>query len=146
MVRSSLAAAVSPFELANVLGAHLVPGDDSKGYFVQPTVILTTNPHSVTMTEEIFGPVLTIYVYDDNDFEKTLDLVDSTSQYALTGSMCVESHLFFSIQLTYFQLRHRPQGSVASHEQAAQRGRQRLLQREVHGRRRWAAAVRWCAC
>ena len=62
-------------------------GDDSKGYYVQPTVILTKDPHSVTMVEEIFGPVLTIYVYEDEDFEKTLELVDSTSQYGLTGAM-----------------------------------------------------------
>jgi 1-pyrroline-5-carboxylate dehydrogenase len=48
---------------------------------------LTTDPKSVTMSEEIFGPVVTVYVFDDNEFEKTLDLVDSTSQYGLTGSM-----------------------------------------------------------
>ncbi len=61
--------------------------DKSKGYFVDPTVILTTNPHSLTMEEEIFGPVLTIYVYEDADFEKTLTIVDSTSEYALTGAV-----------------------------------------------------------
>ncbi|KAH7930632.1 delta-1-pyrroline-5-carboxylate dehydrogenase 1 [Leucogyrophana mollusca] len=62
-------------------------GDDSKGYFIQPTVIQTKDPLSVTMKEEIFGPVITVYVYDDADFEKTLELVDSTSPYALTGSI-----------------------------------------------------------
>ncbi|GJE87410.1 delta-1-pyrroline-5-carboxylate dehydrogenase [Phanerochaete sordida] len=62
-------------------------GDDSKGYFVQPTVILTKDPKSVTMVEEIFGPVLTIFVYEDNDWEKTLELVDSSSQYGLTGAI-----------------------------------------------------------
>lgn len=62
-------------------------GDKSVGYFVEPTVILTTNPHFVTMEEEIFGPVLSIYVYDDNDYEKTLDLCDQTSPYALTGAI-----------------------------------------------------------
>jgi 1-pyrroline-5-carboxylate dehydrogenase len=61
--------------------------DDSKGYFVSPTVVLASNPHSLTMEEEIFGPVLTIYVYEDNDFEKTLDILDATSPYALTGSI-----------------------------------------------------------
>jgi 1-pyrroline-5-carboxylate dehydrogenase len=61
--------------------------DKSKGYFVQPTVIEAKDPLYVTMCEEIFGPVLTIYVYQPGDFEKTLELVDSTSPYALTGSI-----------------------------------------------------------
>lgn len=60
--------------------------DNSKGYFIEPTVILTDNPKFQTMCEEIFGPVLTIFVFEDADFEKTLDLVDSTSPYALTGA------------------------------------------------------------
>jgi len=62
-------------------------GDKSVGYFVQPTIILTTNPHFVTMQEEIFGPVVTIYIYKDNDFESCLDLCDKTSPYALTGAI-----------------------------------------------------------
>ncbi|KAG1752491.1 Aldehyde/histidinol dehydrogenase [Suillus paluster] len=62
-------------------------GDDSKGYFVQPTIILTKDPQSVTMCEEIFGPVITVYVYDDADYEKTLELIDNTSPYALTGAI-----------------------------------------------------------
>ena len=53
-------------------------GDKTKGYFIEPTVIITTNPHFITMEEEIFGPVLTLFVYDDDEFEATLDLVDST--------------------------------------------------------------------
>jgi 1-pyrroline-5-carboxylate dehydrogenase len=61
--------------------------DKSKGYFIQPTIILTTDPNYETLKEEIFGPVLTIFVYDENKFEETLDLVDSTSNYALTGSI-----------------------------------------------------------
>lgn len=61
--------------------------DKSKGYFVEPTIILTKDPSSVTMCEEIFGPVLTIYVYQAENFEETLSLVDSTSPYALTGSI-----------------------------------------------------------
>lgn len=61
--------------------------DKSKGWFIEPTVVVTTDPSSVTMCEEIFGPVLTIYVYEPKDFEKTLELVDSTSPYALTGSI-----------------------------------------------------------
>jgi 1-pyrroline-5-carboxylate dehydrogenase len=62
-------------------------GDKSVGYFVQPTVIVTTDPHFKTMEEEIFGPVMTIYVYKDRDFEKTLYLCDQTSPYGLTGSV-----------------------------------------------------------
>jgi 1-pyrroline-5-carboxylate dehydrogenase len=61
--------------------------DGSKGYFIEPTTVVTTNPKFKTMCEEIFGPVLTIYVYDADKYEETLDLVDSTSEYALTGSI-----------------------------------------------------------
>ena len=61
--------------------------DKKEGYFIQPTVIETKDPKSVTMCEEIFGPVLTVYIYNASQFEKTLDLVDSTSPYALTGSI-----------------------------------------------------------
>ncbi|KAH8096642.1 delta-1-pyrroline-5-carboxylate dehydrogenase [Cristinia sonorae] len=62
-------------------------GDDSKGYYVQPTVILTKDPKSVTMVEEIFGPVLTVYVYEDDAWDETLTLIDTTTQYGLTGSI-----------------------------------------------------------
>ena len=61
--------------------------DKSKGYFIEPTVLLAKDPKYTTMCEEIFGPVITIYVYDENEFEATLDLVDETSPYALTGSI-----------------------------------------------------------
>jgi 1-pyrroline-5-carboxylate dehydrogenase len=61
--------------------------DKSKGYFVEPTVIETKDPKYVTMCEEIFGPVLTLYVYKPSEFEKTLELVNTTSPYALTGSI-----------------------------------------------------------
>jgi 1-pyrroline-5-carboxylate dehydrogenase len=62
-------------------------GDKSKGYFIEPTVILAKDPHFLTMEEEIFGPVLTIYVYKDEDFEKTLELCNVTSPYGLTGAI-----------------------------------------------------------
>ena len=62
-------------------------GDKSDGYFIDPTVILTSNPHFITMEEEIFGPVLTIYIYEDEDFEQTLELCDQTSPYGLTGAI-----------------------------------------------------------
>ncbi len=61
--------------------------DKSKGYFIEPTVILTSDPNYVTMREEIFGPVMTIYVFKDSEFDKTLNLVDKTSEYALTGAI-----------------------------------------------------------
>ena len=68
--------------------AEIITGgdyDDSKGYFISPTTIVTDNPKYTTMCEEIFGPVLTIYVYDPKDWQATLELVDTTSPYALTG-------------------------------------------------------------
>lgn len=61
--------------------------DKTEGYFIEPTVIVVDTPQYQTMCEEIFGPVLTIYVYADKDFEKTLDILDATSPYALTGSI-----------------------------------------------------------
>lgn len=70
--------------------AEIITGgnfDNSKGYFIEPTTIVTTNPKFKTMEEEIFGPVLTIYVYDDNKFDETLTLCDETSPYALTGAI-----------------------------------------------------------
>jgi 1-pyrroline-5-carboxylate dehydrogenase len=62
-------------------------GDKSVGYFIQPTVILTKDPKFVSMQEEIFGPVMTIFVYEDEDFDKTLELCNETSPYALTGAI-----------------------------------------------------------
>ena len=62
-------------------------GDKSRGYFIKPTIVLTTNPNFITMEEEIFGPVMTIYVYEDKEYEKTLRICDSTSPFALTGSI-----------------------------------------------------------
>ncbi len=61
--------------------------DKSKGYFIEPTVIVTTNPKYTTMETELFGPVITIYVYEDSKWNETLQLVDSTSEYALTGAI-----------------------------------------------------------
>ncbi|MEK7774505.1 MAG: L-glutamate gamma-semialdehyde dehydrogenase [Candidatus Zixiibacteriota bacterium] len=74
----------------NAPDAEILAGgtyDSSKGFFIRPTVIVTTNPHFKTMEEEIFGPVVTIFVYEDSKFEETLRLVDSTSPYALTGAI-----------------------------------------------------------
>jgi 1-pyrroline-5-carboxylate dehydrogenase len=61
--------------------------DNEKGYFIEPTVILAKKPDYVTMCEEIFGPVLTVFVFEDDRFDEMIDLVDKTSPYALTGSI-----------------------------------------------------------
>ena len=74
----------------NATDAEIIVGgsyDKSVGYFIDPTVIKTTNVKFKTMCEEIFGPVVTVYVYDDKDFETILDTVDNTSDYALTGAV-----------------------------------------------------------
>ncbi|MEZ7890158.1 MAG: L-glutamate gamma-semialdehyde dehydrogenase [Candidatus Wallbacteria bacterium] len=92
---------------ANSNEAQILAGggcDKSKGYFVEPTLILTTNPMFKTMHEEIFGPVMTVYVYDDADYEKTLDLCVNTSVYALTGSIFADSRQ--AIKTAFEKLRH----------------------------------------
>ena len=78
--------------------------DKSKGYFIQPTIIETKDPGYVTMCEEIFGPVLTIYVYDAKKFEETLKIVDTTSPYALTGSIIARDRN--AVELATDKLRH----------------------------------------
>jgi 1-pyrroline-5-carboxylate dehydrogenase len=78
--------------------------DKTKGYFIQPTVIETTDPEYVTLKEEIFGPVLTIFVYDESTFEKAINLVDSTSGYALTGSIISTNRS--AIEMATEKLRH----------------------------------------
>ncbi|MDC3354729.1 aldehyde dehydrogenase family protein, partial [Flavobacteriaceae bacterium] len=70
--------------------AEIIAGgsyDASVGYFIQPTVVLTTNPKYSTMTKELFGPLVTLYIYPDSEWTNTLELVDSTSEYALTGAV-----------------------------------------------------------
>ena len=64
--------------------------DKSKGYFIEPTVVEVSDPHYETMCTELFGPILTIYIYDENKFEETLKLLDTTSPYALTGSIIAQ--------------------------------------------------------
>ena len=76
----------------------------TKGYFVEPTVIHTTNPQYRSMMEEIFGPVLTIYVYGEDKYEETLDLVDKTSPYALTGSIFAQER--WAIDKAFNRLMH----------------------------------------
>jgi 1-pyrroline-5-carboxylate dehydrogenase len=87
--------------------AEIITGgtyDKSVGYYIAPTTVVTTNPKFRTMVEEIFGPVLTIYVYPDAHFSETLDLVDQTSEYALTGSIIATDR--YAIQLANEKLMH----------------------------------------
>ena len=73
--------------------ANIIAGgnyDKSEGYFIEPTVIVTDDPKYTTMCTELFGPVLTVYLFDDNDWSKTLQMVDETSEYALTGAVLSE--------------------------------------------------------
>ena len=87
--------------------AEIVAGGNyskKEGYFIEPTVILTTDPKYVTMCEELFGPVLTIYVYDSKKYEETLALLDSTSPYALTGAVFAQDR--YAIRITEERLRH----------------------------------------
>ena len=97
--------------------------DNSVGYFIEPTVILTSNPHFLTMEEEIFGPVLTIYVYEDKDFEKTLEICDNTSPYALTGAIFANDRKavdFAMDKLRYaagnFYINDKPTGAVVGQQ------------------------------
>jgi 1-pyrroline-5-carboxylate dehydrogenase len=91
----------------NDVNAKILVGgmyDKSNGYFIYPTVIEALDPKYVTMCEEIFGPVLTIHVYDENKFEETLELVDTTSPYALTGSIIGQDR--YAVELATEKLRH----------------------------------------
>jgi 1-pyrroline-5-carboxylate dehydrogenase len=78
--------------------------DKSKGWFIEPTVIVVKDPYYVTMCEELFGPVLTIFVYNENEFEATLDIVDKTSVYALTGAIIAQDR--YAIDLATKKLNH----------------------------------------
>lgn len=97
--------------------------DKSVGYFIEPTVIETSDPKYVTMCEELFGPVLTVYVYDENKFEDTLKLVDSTSSYALTGAIIAQDR--YAIELATrklqnsagnFYINDKPTGAVVGQQ------------------------------
>ncbi len=106
--------------------AEIVVGgghDKSKGYFVQPTVIRTKDPKYVTMCEELFGPVVTVYVYEADQFEQTLELVDSTSPYALTGAIFAQDR--YAIDLATrklvnaagnFYINDKPTGAVVGQQ------------------------------
>jgi 1-pyrroline-5-carboxylate dehydrogenase len=97
--------------------------DKSTGYFIEPTVIQTTDPHYTTMEEELFGPILPLYVYEDEKYEETLDVLDSTSIYALTGAIFSKDR--FAIELATkrlqnaagnFYINDKPTGAVVGQQ------------------------------
>ena len=97
--------------------------DDSQGYFIEPTVILAHHPRFKTMEEEIFGPVLTLYVYEDEKFEETLDILDATSPYALTGAIFSSDRLATSLAMSKlenaagnFYINDKPTGAVVGQQ------------------------------
>ncbi len=97
--------------------------DKSKGYFIEPTVLLTTDPKYTTMCEEIFGPVITIYVYDPKDYEDTLKLVDGTSPYALTGAIFSQDRYALEVAVRAlepsagnFYINDKPTGAVVGQQ------------------------------
>ncbi len=106
--------------------AEIITGgtcDKSKGYFIEPTIILTTNPNYVTLCEELFGPVLTVYVYQENKFEETIKLVDSTSVYALTGSIIAQDRYAIEYATQHLQnaagnfyINDKPTGAVVGQQ------------------------------
>lgn len=97
--------------------------DDSVGYFIQPTIIKAENPHFKTMEEEIFGPVLTVYVYEDKDFEAALELLDNTSPYGLTGAVfaqdrdaiCRATHVLRNAAGNFY-INDKPTGAVVGQQ------------------------------
>ena len=110
----------------NAKNAEIISGggyDDFKGYFIQPTTILTTDPHFKTMEEEIFGPVLTVYLYKPSEWKETLSLVNETSPYALTG--CVmgkdkkaikEASDYLTHSAGNFYINDKPTGAVVGQQ------------------------------
>jgi 1-pyrroline-5-carboxylate dehydrogenase len=97
--------------------------DKSEGYFIEPTVLLTQDPMTITMCEEIFGPVMTIYVYHEENFEDTIALVDQTSPYALTGAIFSQDR--YAIELATkrlnqaagnFYINDKPTGAVVGQQ------------------------------
>ena len=96
---------------------------DTRGYFIEPTIILTSNPDFKTMKEEIFGPVITLYLYEDEDFDKTLTLCDKTSPYALTGAIFARDRLVIEHMQTRlyhaagnFYINDKPTGAVVGQQ------------------------------
>ncbi len=107
-------------EVEIIAGGHY---DKSKGYFIEPTVIRTNNPGYVTMCEEIFGPVLTVYVYKDHEFEQMLEIADKTSVYALTGAIFAQDRYVLNHMVNKlrnaagnFYINDKPTGAVVGQQ------------------------------
>lgn len=106
--------------------AEIISGggyDDSVGYFIEPTVVVTKNPSFKTMEEEIFGPVMTLFIYEDDTFEETLAICDSTSEYALTGAIFAQDR--YAVKTAYkalenaagnFYINDKPTGAVVGQQ------------------------------
>ena len=97
--------------------------DDSKGYFIEPTVVVTTNPNYDTMNRELFGPLVTIYIYPDVDWKETLKLVDKTSEYALTGAVYSQDRYALEVALNAlensagnFYINDKPTGAIVGQQ------------------------------
>lgn len=97
--------------------------DKSKGYFIEPTVIVSKDPKYTTMCAELFGPIMTLYIYNENEWEETLHLVDETSEYALTGAVFSEDRYALELAvkiLEYaagnFYINDKPTGAVVGHQ------------------------------
>ena len=107
-------------------GAEIIIGggcDDSVGYFIEPTVILAEDPKFRTMVEEIFGPVLTVHIYDDEAYEETLELCDASSMYALTGAIIANDRSAASLAIAKlehaagnFYINDKPTGAVVGQQ------------------------------
>lgn len=97
--------------------------DKTKGYFIHPTIILAKEPNYITMCDELFGPVLSIYVYEENEFEKALELVNTTSEYALTGAVIAQDRYAITVATEYlrhaagnFYINDKPTGAVVGQQ------------------------------
>lgn len=119
-ITSYIAAAKSDPDAEIIAGGNY---DKSVGYFIEPTIILAKTPRYTTMETELFGPVMTIYVYPENDFEATLDIVDSTSEYALTGAIFSKDRYAIALASEKlkncagnFYINDKPTGAVVSQQ------------------------------
>ena len=97
--------------------------DKSVGYFIEPTIVVTSNPQFRTMCEEIFGPVLTVYVYDENKFVETMEILDQTSDYALTGAIISNDRYAINLAIKKlenaagnFYINDKPTGAVVGQQ------------------------------
>jgi 1-pyrroline-5-carboxylate dehydrogenase len=112
--------------VAEANDAEIIAGgsyDDSEGFFVRPTIIETSNPKYTTMCEELFGPVLTIYVYEDDKYVETMQLLDETSEYALTGAIFAKGREHINQALYHlrnaagnFYINDKPTGAVVGQQ------------------------------